>query len=423
MKLYFNINYKTVYGEELLLNVVDEKADGTEKITSFRMSTVDGWHWFYEMNRPASAQYSVLRYFYSVDCEGAERRHEWLTEVHQLELNGMKVKKYDVFDRWIDFPEDSYLYSSAFTECVNRRELSKVYPSTFDKVVRLVVRAPQLGSNLRLMVCGKGEALGCWDVLNAVPMYEHTYNEWMVDLNADALGSDHIEFKFAAVDAQDSSRVFWETGFNRTLDMIDMKEGEMSVYTLDQTFFEICDRKLAGTLVPVFSLRSKTSFGVGDFGDLKKMIDWVALTHQRVLQVLPINDTTTTHTWQDSYPYSCISIFALHPQYADLTQLPALNDKKKRDEFEALRLELNALRQIDNGSCLMHNILICVISIRQLISLAGPTITNGTRKTARLFLRLQTKPTKRWLSSISCSMCFALRCKPFMNMLVRKASF
>ncbi len=93
MKLYFNINYKTVYGEELLLNVVDENADGTEKITSFRMSTVDGWHWFYEMNRPASAQYSVLRYFYSVDCEGAERRHEWLTEVHQLELNGMKVKK------------------------------------------------------------------------------------------------------------------------------------------------------------------------------------------------------------------------------------------------------------------------------------------------------------------------------------------
>ena len=85
--------------------------------------------------------------------------------------------------------------------------------------------------------------------------------------------------------------------------------------------------RVAGTLVPLFSLRSDDSFGVGDFGDLKKMIDWVSSTQQKVLQILPINDTTITHTWTDSYPYSCISIFALHPQYANLNGLPALKDK------------------------------------------------------------------------------------------------
>ena len=100
-------------------------------------------------------------------------------------------------------------------------------------------------------------------------------------------------------------------------------------------------------MVPVFSLRSKDSFGVGDFGDLKKMIDWVASTGQRVLQVLPINDTTITHTWTDSYPYSCISIFAIHPQYADLRALPELKDKVARSEAEAERRRLNALPQID----------------------------------------------------------------------------
>ncbi len=105
--------------------------------------------------------------------------------------------------------------------------------------------------------------------------------------------------------------------------------------------------RCAGTLVPVFSLRSRESFGVGDFGDLKKMIDWVAKTKQRVLQILPINDTTITHTWTDSYPYSCISIFALHPQYADLNQLPKIADKALADEMEQLRQELNALPQID----------------------------------------------------------------------------
>ena len=77
------------------------------------------------------------------------------------------------------------------------------------------------------------------------------------------------------------------------------------------------------------------------------MIDWVAKTHQRVLQVLPINDSTSTHTWTDSYPYSCISIYALHPQYADLSQLPQLKDKVEADRFEMLREELNALPQID----------------------------------------------------------------------------
>jgi 4-alpha-glucanotransferase len=119
------------------------------------------------------------------------------------------------------------------------------------------------------------------------------------------------------------------------------------VYYLDQAFFEISDIKLSGTLVPVFSLRSNASFGIGDFGDLKKVIDWIAATNQRVLQVLPINDTTITHTWTDSYPYSCISIFALHPQYADLTLLPKIKDAKKCAEFESLRIQLNAFAQID----------------------------------------------------------------------------
>lgn len=104
---------------------------------------------------------------------------------------------------------------------------------------------------------------------------------------------------------------------------------------------------MAGTLIPVFSLRSEGSFGVGDFGDLSAMVDFVASTGQRVLQVLPINDTTVTHTWTDSYPYSCISVFALHPQYADLRQLPPLASASRRDHYARLQQQLNGLQQID----------------------------------------------------------------------------
>ena len=86
---------------------------------------------------------------------------------------------------------------------------------------------------------------------------------------------------------------------------------------------------------------------MGDFGDLKLMITWVAQTGQKILQILPINDTTSSGTWVDSYPYSAISIYALHPMYADLRQLPALKDGEATARFQALQAELNALPQID----------------------------------------------------------------------------
>ena len=347
MKLTFNINYDTVFGEEVLLNVVENSKKGGKKTSQYRMNNRDGKHWWVELNRTEASLNTAIDYYYSVDCDWSDGRHEWLTEKHRLELTVVKGKEYTIYDHWSDIPEDSYLYSSAFTECVNKRPLSVIKPSAYDKTVRLVVRAPQLRSTDRLCVVGKPKAMGAWDVFEALPMYEHNYNEWIVDLNVETLESDVLEFKFAAQDAADRHNALWESGMNREIHLPEIKSGEVLVYDLSQAFFDIYNRKLAGTLVPVFSLRSKTSYGVGDFGDLKKMIDWVAVTHQRVLQVLPINDTTTTHTWTDSYPYSCISIFALHPQYVDLTQLPTLKDGKKRNNFEALRQELNALEQID----------------------------------------------------------------------------
>ena len=139
----------------------------------------------------------------------------------------------------------------------------------------------------------------------------------------------------------------WEEGYNRSVDLHELGDGEVVVYGLPQACFNIYPWKGSGTVVPIFSLRSEGSFGVGDFGDLKMMIAWADMTGQRVLQVLPINDTNITHTWQDSYPYNSISIYALHPQYTDLRQLPEIKDEKRKTQFEALRLELNALPQID----------------------------------------------------------------------------
>ena len=341
MKIHFILNYSTEFGQDLRLNIFDGKA---AEPTSYGMNTADGKTWQCDIEMKKAPERAD--YFYSLDNSGHEERHEWQTVTHRIELNCKRAKEYTVYDRWIDIPQDSYLYSSAFTDCVNRRHHEEIKPTDYRKTLRLVVRAPQLRKGEHLLVCGEHSHMGNWQPDYAIRMYEHNYNEWIADLDREAFGDrKETELKFIATD--DKGNTLWETGFNRKLALPEMKEGEVCIYEMDQAFFEIYDTKLAGTLIPVFSLRSKGSFGVGDFGDLKMMIDWIAETNQKVLQILPVNDTTSTHTWTDSYPYSAISIFALHPQFADLRQLPAIKDKKKAEDYEALREELNALKQID----------------------------------------------------------------------------
>lgn len=340
MKIFFNIQYATTFGEILRLNVVGKGKD-IEKVYS--MNTYDGKSWHCEIT--AENGMSQMEYYYSVENGDSEVRHEWTTVSHRLELNAKRAMTYFVNDRWNDIPYDSYLYSSAFTDCVNRRHREPAKGSDYNQTLRLIVRAPQLRSGSRLALVGEDKALGRWNPDDAISMVEHNYNEWVADINVKEMKKEETEFKFIAFN--EKGGVDWETGMNRQLHAPTINDGEVVVTELDQAFFELCDEKLAGTLIPVFSLRSKGSFGVGDFGDLKMMIDWVAETNQRVLQVLPINDTTSTHTWTDSYPYSAISIFALHPQFADFRQLPEIKDKKKAHEMEALRKELNELKQID----------------------------------------------------------------------------
>ncbi len=346
MKLFFYLQYDTVFGQDLRLNIMGEttvKGDRASENTVYAMTTVDGKMWQCEIELEKAPK--SINYFYSIDKWGKEERKEWQTVTHRLDMNVPNASEYKIYNRWTDIPYDSFLYSSAFTDCVNRRHHEAVPTIKYEKTLRLIVRAPQLRKGERLYVTGESSCLGNWHADRALKMVEHNYNEWMVDMNVDAFDEAETELKFIAT--TDNGDVLWETGYNRTLAIPEMANGEVRVEEMDQAFFEICDRKLAGTLIPVFSLRTRGSFGVGDFGDLKMMIDWVAETHQKVLQVLPINDTTSTHTWTDSYPYSCISIFAIHPQFADLRQLPAVADKEKAAAFETLREELNQLPQID----------------------------------------------------------------------------
>ncbi len=340
MRIVLNLEYQTTFGEELAVNIL---LDG--KTEQHKMGTLDGCHWMCELSKTVKTN-AHMDYYYSVMRGDEETRREWLTIPHRLEFVAAKGAHYTTYDHWIDIPEDAFLYSSAFTECVAARE-RKMSPETeFAKTVRIKVRAPQLRFFERLAIMGAGDTFGNWEAKRAIDMYEHEANEWVISLDADTLPQT-LEFKFVGLDDEIDVTPLWENGENRTISLPQLEQGEVVVYELSQAFFPIYPWKGAGTVIPIFSLRSEGSFGVGDFGDLKQMVDWCAKTKQRVLQVLPINDTNMTYTWQDSYPYNSISIYALHPQYTDFRQLPALKDPERKAYFDALQKELNALPQID----------------------------------------------------------------------------
>lgn len=339
MTVQFNIEYKAMFGEQIVVNIQTEEGE-----LKLPLETTDGERWACDwcVESPEKS----YTYYYSVEREGRAVKTEWLMIKHQLDVNAKKAAVYTLYDHWKAMPEDAYLYSSAFTDCINHQVPQEMKPETGSKIVRLIVRAPQLRDGERLGVLGADKALGAWDVQKILPMTQHTYNEWVADIDATHLEGSHLEFKFVAF-RNAKNELLWENSMNRTVDLPEMKAGELVSYELDQASFALYNRKLAGTQVPVFSLRTRKSAGIGDFGDLKTMIDFVASTGQKVLQLLPINDTTITHTWTDSYPYSCISVFAIHPQYADLHALPELKNAKARAEAEKTRAELNALDKID----------------------------------------------------------------------------
>jgi 4-alpha-glucanotransferase len=73
----------------------------------------------------------------------------------------------------------------------------------------------------------------------------------------------------------------------------------------------------AGLLVPLFSIPSTRSWGIGEIGDLEAMCGWLAQAGQRVLLMLPINEMPVT----ESSPYSALSAMAIDPQFITLADV------------------------------------------------------------------------------------------------------
>ncbi|MBA0747834.1 hypothetical protein Gogos_004713 [Gossypium gossypioides] len=155
-------------------------------------------------------------------------------------------------------------------------------------------------------------------------------------------GSILVRFKICCPNVQEGTSVY-VIGSSTKLGNWKVQDGLKLHYTGEYIWEAYCEMpwRGCGVAVPMFSVRSEDDIGVGEFLDLKLLVDWAVESGFHLVQLLPINDTSVHRMWWDSYPYSSLSVFALHPLYL---RLQALSKNLPEDVKSEIR---NAKERLD----------------------------------------------------------------------------
>jgi len=344
MTLTFQINYRAQWGQNLcVIGSCPNHLEWTEREPLIlKCQGTDFW----TITVPVTAFSGVFSYKYAVLNEDGSLWYE------DGKPRNVSIDKNDnntvLRDFWqADDYEKSFL-STAFQKSLFRRhstvakkkKSSTKVSSKSEQLlanISLSIHLPQILPNQGVAVLGDAEVLGCWDADHKLLMNDSEFPVWKVEFQIPA--DTIVEYKYAIYDLLTGKIVDLEYGENR---MIWGVKREQRICINDRSFRRTQPRwKGAGVAVPVFSLRTDDDFGVGEFLDLKKFADWAAKTGQKMIQTLPINDTTLYHTNRDSYPYNAVSVFALNPIYINIEQVGKLKAALLR-EYKKTQKEFNA---------------------------------------------------------------------------------
>lgn len=369
--LKFCLNYRTRWSERLcILLCVGNKR------TRLRMETRDGYSWEAEWEMPAGT--TMLEYAYAVCNESGEliRRESSCGRLFDTGLRSRIL----LADEWTERGLPPVIRRTAFTDCIFRcagEGLAGMEPITRPYLLLLSAMPPPKG--MRWGVLGSSPAWGEWNPDNVRFLKRTHIYEWGLPLSQSDF-TDGVEYKYVLVDERDPRKLIWENGENRYLHPTTIQGNEAAVKQDDTPRLTLPPWRGAGIVVPVFALRSRSSFGIGDFGDLASLTDWAKAAGMHAVQVLPVNDTTATRTWRDSYPYNGISVFALHPIYINPSEWENTVAYKRH---AAEGQSLNGLDDVDYEKVL--DVKWCFL--RDLFKECGEHVTNS--RTYRLFCQEQ----------------------------------
>lgn len=333
MKLSFKIDYQTNWGQVLYVSGSTNEFGEWDPAHALMMKADEHGEWKAECKFTSG---KILEYRYLLKDDNGnviwESGKNRLLDLRDKDYNEVRCRDFWRARRDSDAP----LASAAFKKALMHRaqktaETNKSH--SYQKTLRIQIFAPRINPDCRIGILGDKPELGNWMDKYTVLMDDAYYPLWQIDINAEKLKFP-LQFKYVIYNTVKKRVIIWEQGSNRTIrDFVCKDKKSIKVHSDESFRFPMSHWKGAGVAVPLFSLRTDKSGGIGEFTDIPKLVDWAKLTGLKLIQLLPLNETVATHTWIDSYPYKSISTMALHPVYLNINKIGVLEDENLMNGF------------------------------------------------------------------------------------------
>src|SRR6187455_546563 len=343
MRIQFYLRFKTSFGQSLWIS--DNGELGTDLIKgAIPMTYLNDEFWIANIKIDKEEAPS-FHYKYILQNKDGEIIPEFGKD-RFLEVPAHGIKELQLIDTWNHAGEyENAFYSTPFADILLKRPASKSSARSKEKFTHIFkVKAPLLKNDECVCIGGSGKEMGEWQMIKPI-LLKKDGNWWTCKLDlSDEVFS--LAYKYGVYNKKEKLFTHFEEGNNR---IVFAKPEKKKLVVLHDGFIHLPNNtwKGAGVTIPVFSLRSKKSFGVGEFTDLKPLADWAKKTGLRLIQILPVNDTIANHSWSDSYPYAAISAFALHPIYINLEKVAGKSNAAKVKALVEKQQELNKLPYVD----------------------------------------------------------------------------
>lgn len=308
----FQIQYQTAFGESLYLVI---KKDTQEKEFAMQYGEPAKWFLHLELDRKEFPNDEIVYSYYFKGLHGDKKYEGGLWR--KLKISYLKYERISIADHWNDAGDLRNMYNTPVFQQMHpvKESKYKALKLKANSTHIFTINVPSLPLNTKLCLLGSCAAAGSWTISKKLFLTAGNENNYSLQMKLSPEDFP-FEYKYALYDTVKNSLVQFEKGENRLLEKMD----EPIFQFMHDGFanFRYEEKKRVGVSIPVFSLRSENSGGVGEFNDLKLLGAWAEKTSIQLIQILPVNDTTSTGSWEDSYPYSAISAFALHPMYLNL---------------------------------------------------------------------------------------------------------
>lgn len=347
MNIYFRVRVNTKEGEEVFITGSSPLLGNYYPDKAFRMEDC-GKNQAGETLWEARLQFDSLKerflfYKYFVKSSDGTLTYE-VGGGRRLALNSL-TSKIESIDHWQEYTEEAPFLTDPFAHVFYGSTYSP-YTQTHNNSYELIIRAvvPNVPRDCRIVLCGDGKKLGNHKPEHGMKMARLKGLKWIASFCTEGMAGQTLRYRLAMVNTRTGESVFETLPDDRDREFLipEIGKNETLIKEHSQVKFPPVFRKFTGCSVPVFSLRSTRSSGCGEIQDLMLLIDWAEKTGQKVIEILPVNDTAQSLTGRDSSPYRAISSLAINPLYLSLGDMGQLADPEKEKQY---RKEIKSLER------------------------------------------------------------------------------